>query len=100
MNFAAHLFPLFFLLSFANQATGSLAAHNGESFPRGVAAAEKPTNTDDTPRQPNGFDCGIYVCNFVARIILGYPIITTQDEIDQYRRWIALTIVNGRLPVV
>ncbi|KAL7554597.1 hypothetical protein ACHAWF_018229 [Thalassiosira exigua] len=49
----------------------------------------------DTPRQWNGFDCGVFTCMFCDFISKDCPLVFTQDHIDQCRERIALSIMKS-----
>ena len=50
----------------------------------------------DTPRQRNGFDCGVFTCMFADFVSKDCPLIFNQDHINQCRHRIALSILNGK----
>jgi sentrin-specific protease 1 len=52
--------------------------------------------TRDTPRQRNGYDCGVFVCMFADFLAMGYPLCFGQDDLPRCRQRIALAILNGR----
>jgi len=51
--------------------------------------------TRDTPRQLNGFDCGVFTCMFCDFISKDCPLVFDQDHIDQCRERIALSIMKN-----
>jgi len=51
--------------------------------------------TRDTPRQRNGFDCGVFTCMFCDFISKDCPLVFNQDHIDQCRDRIALSIMKN-----
>jgi sentrin-specific protease 1 len=53
------------------------------------------TCTADTPKQENGFDCGVFTCMFADFLSVGYPLTFTQDHITRCRERIALSILQG-----
>ena len=56
-------------------------------------------STPGVPIQPNGYDCGVYVCNFVARLLHGVPLPDLDPaEITQYSRWIAWALALRCIP--
>ena len=59
------------------------------------------TKPNETPRQLNFYDCGVFVCMFAYFLSLGLPLGFTQDDINanngQGRRAIALSILNGNV---
>mmetsp|Transcript_22688 Transcript_22688/g.53712 ORF Transcript_22688/g.53712 Transcript_22688/m.53712 type:complete len:673 (-) Transcript_22688:1562-3580(-) len=50
----------------------------------------------DTPRQRNGYDCGVFTCMFADFVSKDCPLIFNQDHINQCRHRIALSILNGK----
>ena len=53
-----------------------------------------------TPRQPNSFDCGVYTCSFVDRLLRDLPLTVTPADIARYRGWMAAGLLAGSLPAV
>ena len=53
------------------------------------------STTIDTPRQENGWDCGVFICMFADFLSLGYPLSFKQEHITQCRERIALSILQG-----
>lgn len=51
--------------------------------------------TRDTPRQLNGYDCGVFTCIFADFISKDCPLVLGQDHITQCRERIALSILQG-----
>jgi Ulp1 family protease len=56
---------------------------------------EKVPTTDDTPKQNNLVDCGIYCLIYADLLSVGLPLNFTADEIDLCRERIALSILKG-----
>lgn len=52
--------------------------------------------TEDTPRQGNGFDCGVFLCTFADFVSMGYPLTFSQQHINKCRKRIALSILRGQ----
>lgn len=53
--------------------------------------------TRDTPRQHNGYDCGVFTCMFADFISKDCPLdVLGQDHITQCRERIALSILEGQ----
>ncbi|GAX23363.1 sentrin-specific protease 1 [Fistulifera solaris] len=52
--------------------------------------------TSDTPRQRNGFDCGVFTCMFADFISKDCPLLFDQTHITLCRERIAIAIMNGR----
>eukprot|EP00977_Amphora_coffeiformis_P012558 scaffold3132_cov158-Amphora_coffeaeformis.AAC.3 len=50
----------------------------------------------DTPRQRNGYDCGVFTCMFADFISKDCPLVFGQDHVNQCRERIALSILQGR----
>ena len=50
--------------------------------------------TSDTPRQLNGYDCGVFVCMFSAFITRGLPLTFQQEHVNKCRKYIALAIMK------
>ena len=53
------------------------------------------STTKETPRQKNGYDCGVFTCTCADYISLGLELTYTQKDITVCRRRIALKILNG-----
>jgi sentrin-specific protease 1 len=51
--------------------------------------------TSDTPRQRNGYDCGVFVCTFADFIAQGLPLYFGQDDLPRCRQRIALALLGG-----
>ncbi|KAL7543627.1 hypothetical protein ACHAXR_012914 [Thalassiosira sp. AJA248-18] len=51
--------------------------------------------TRDTPRQRNGFDCGVFTCMFCDFISKDCPLLFNQEHINQCRDRIALSIMKN-----
>ena len=49
----------------------------------------------DTPRQKNGFDCGVFTCMFADFLSKDCPLVFGQGHVDQCRNRIALSILEG-----
>lgn len=58
--------------------------------------------TEDIPHQPNGFDCGVFVCTFADQVSLDLPINSIEEEeIVRYgRQRIVLSILNSEVPAI
>jgi len=52
--------------------------------------------TSDTPRQRNGFDCGVFTCMFADFVSKDCPLVFSQEHITQCRERIVLAIMNGK----
>mmetsp|Transcript_41431 Transcript_41431/g.63823 ORF Transcript_41431/g.63823 Transcript_41431/m.63823 type:complete len:95 (-) Transcript_41431:116-400(-) len=52
--------------------------------------------TSDTPRQRNGFDCGVFTCMAADFLSKGCPLVYSQEHITQCRERIALAIMKGK----
>ena len=52
----------------------------------------------DSPRQGNGYDCGVFGCAAMHQLLVGHPIRLGQEDMPEYRKWIALTLLRGSLP--
>lgn len=50
----------------------------------------------ETPRQRNGYDCGVFTCMFADFVSKDCPLVFTQDHIHQCRHRIALSIMKGK----
>eukprot|EP00934_Nitzschia_sp_Nitz4_P005502 Nitzschia sp. Nitz4//scaffold3_size479765//115325//117029//NITZ4_000049-RA/size479765-augustus-gene-0.28-mRNA-1//-1//CDS//3329550605//5492//frame0 len=50
---------------------------------------------ESTPRQRNGFDCGVFTCMFIDFLSKDCPLVFSQEHITQCRERIALSILNG-----
>jgi sentrin-specific protease 1 len=48
-----------------------------------------------TPRQLNGFDCGVFTCMFADFVSNDCPLMFSQEHINQCRERIALSILQG-----
>lgn len=53
--------------------------------------------TDDTPRQRNGFDCGVFVCVFSEFLSRGRPLSFGQDDVTVCRERIGYSILQGTI---
>ncbi|GMH93332.1 hypothetical protein TrVE_jg14317 [Triparma verrucosa] len=53
------------------------------------------STTKETPRQKNGYDCGVFTCTCADYISLGLELTYTQKDITVCRRRMALKILNG-----
>lgn len=53
------------------------------------------STTRDTPRQRNGFDCGVFTCMFADFLSKDCPLVFSQKHITQCRERIALSIMSG-----
>lgn len=51
--------------------------------------------TSSTPRQLNGFDCGVFTCMFADFLSKDCPLVFDQSHITQCRERIALSIMKG-----
>ncbi|WP_419241167.1 Ulp1 family isopeptidase [Cardinium endosymbiont of Nabis limbatus] len=49
------------------------------------------------PQQQNGYDCGVFVCQFANHVALGAPLNFTQRDMPYFRERMAIEILNGRL---
>lgn len=49
-----------------------------------------------TPRQRNGYDCGVFTCMFADFLSKDCPLVFGQDHVNQCRERIALSILQGR----
>jgi Ulp1 family protease len=57
-----------------------------------------PCTDKSTPRQPNGYDCGMYVCAIVDCIMRGLPLQFEPYQLQGYRDTIALALITGEAP--
>ena len=55
--------------------------------------------TPATPQQANSFDCGVFCCAYIDSLLRGEEPSFTQQTVTQYRQWMALSILEGRLPL-
>jgi sentrin-specific protease 1 len=60
-----------------------------------VSEWELVSCTSDTPRQRNGFDCGVFTCMFCDFISKDCALVFNQSHIDQCRDRIALSIMKN-----
>ena len=51
--------------------------------------------TADTPRQCNGYDCGVFVCTFIDLIAFNTPLSFDQSDLVRCRKRLALSILQG-----
>lgn len=51
--------------------------------------------TKNIPRQENGFDCGVFACMFADFLSQNIPLTFSQEDIDEYRKRIAFSILKG-----
>jgi sentrin-specific protease 1 len=68
--------------------------NQGEALPN-LEEWKLVSTTIDTPRQENGWDCGVFTCMFADFLSLGYPLSFKQEHITQCRERIALSILQG-----
>ena len=52
--------------------------------------------TDDTPRQGNGFDCGVFCCTYMDLLASNAPLNFDQTDMMRCRKRLALAIIQGR----
>lgn len=53
------------------------------------------------PQQNNGYDCGVFACQFAVFSALGKPFVFSQTDMPDIRKRMALEISQGKLmPVV
>jgi len=57
---------------------------------------ELVSNQLDTPRQANGYDCGVFTCMFADFLLHDAALVFNQDHIDQCRERIALSIMKDK----
>ena len=50
----------------------------------------------ETPRQNNGYDCGIFACFFADFLSIDLPLTFDQSHIDRIRERVALSIMKGK----
>ena len=67
--------------------------NGGEDLPH-QTEWRKVRTTIETPKQQNGFDCGVFTCMFADFLSLGYPLLFTQEHITYCRERIALSIMQ------
>ena len=68
----------------------------GAPLPDADAWELVPCNPATTPRQLNGYDCGVFTCMFVDFVAKNCPLTFGQEHITQCRQRIALSILQGR----
>ncbi len=51
--------------------------------------------TTDTPKQENGFDCGVFTCMYADYLSQNRALDFKQEDITEYRQRIALSILRG-----
>lgn len=49
------------------------------------------------PQQTNGYDCGVFMCQYALYLALGKPFDFTQRDMSTIRRRMALEISQGKL---
>ena len=54
-----------------------------------------PCQVESTPRQLNGYDCGVFTCMFLDFCSTNNPLLFDQSHVTQCRERIALSILNG-----
>jgi sentrin-specific protease 1 len=67
--------------------------NKGQELPN-LAEWKLVGTTIDTPRQENGFDCGVFTCMFADFLSMGYAFSFKQEHITQCRERIALSILK------
>ncbi|XP_016974245.1 sentrin-specific protease 1 [Drosophila rhopaloa] len=55
------------------------------------------SNVKGLPRQGNNSDCGVFSCMFAEYLTRYAPLTFTQDNVDYFRKKMALEIVDGKL---
>jgi len=55
-------------------------------------------DTQNTPKQKNGHDCGVFICLFAEAIAKGIRPCFTQDDLQHSRLWIAHAILQKCIP--
>jgi sentrin-specific protease 1 len=50
-----------------------------------------------TPRQVNGFDCGVYVCYFANRVFQRFPMSASPADITNFREHIGVSVVTNSI---
>jgi sentrin-specific protease 1 len=68
--------------------------NNGQELPH-LSEWKLVSTTLDTPRQKNGYDCGVFTCMFADFLSMDSPLSFTQEHITQCRERIALSILQG-----
>jgi len=60
------------------------------------------TFVSDCPQQTNGFDCGVFICQFMEKLSrkMNSPFDFTQKHIPTLRRLMVLRIGDGILPSI
>jgi sentrin-specific protease 1 len=66
----------------------------GQELPQ-LSEWKKVRTTIETPKQQNGFDCGVFICMYADFLSMGYPLSFTQEDITKCRERIALSILKG-----
>jgi ubiquitin C-terminal hydrolase len=51
--------------------------------------------TSDTPRQDNGYDCGLFILSYMHAISQGCGLVLEQSNMNKYRIRIAISILNN-----
>lgn len=49
------------------------------------------------PQQANGYDCGVFLAMFMDFLSDDLELVFNQNDVTQYRRFLAYSIKNGRL---
>ena len=49
------------------------------------------------PQQANGYDCGVFLAMFMDLLSDDLELVFNQNDVTQYRRFLAYSIKNGRL---
>lgn len=50
----------------------------------------------NTPKQRNGYDCGVFISMFCDFLSLGIPLTFQQEHVTKHRNHIALAILHNR----
>ena len=54
-------------------------------------------NAPDVPQQKNGYDCGVYLCCFIEKILHSQKLLTISSaNMDYYRKRILLSLINKK----
>lgn len=49
------------------------------------------------PLQENGYDCGVFTCMFAYFLLMDFPLVFTQEHINESRKWMVLSILKQQI---
>jgi sentrin-specific protease 1 len=74
-----------------------LAAEHQRKFGTEMEGIFKVVKLDDVPKQSNGYDCGMFVCQYAEHISRNAPFSFRQGDMDRFRIQVAFEITVRKL---